>query len=386
MRIGIFGGTFNPPHIGHFRGAKAAVDQLALDKLIIIPAGIPPHKSLPEDSPSAQMRLHMTRGAFQNIAQAEISDMEIFSEKPIYTSQTVAKLKEQYPDAQMFLLVGTDMYLTLETWKDSSYLLSAVIPAVFSRGAMDLQSILEHSQKLKDEYNIETEIVQSDAVEISSSQLRQQFSQREGIGYITDTNYSYIISNRLYGAKADWDWLRERSLARLDSRRVAHVKGCEIEAIALAKRWAVDIDDAREAAILHDITKMLSLEENIKVFSEHGITPTEVEIAEEKLMHAKTGALLAKSEFGVSDAVFDAIYCHTTGKVDMSDLEKIIFIADFIEVERDFPGVEELRKVAYENLNEAMILGLKISLQDLYDNGITPNPLSQEALDFLLGT
>ena len=383
MRIGIFGGTFNPPHIGHIQGAQAAVEQLALDKLLVVPAGIPPHKSLPENSPDANMRLEMTTLAFESIAVAEISDLEIFSDEPIYTAQTVATLKKLHPGETFVLLVGTDMYLTLETWKDSETLLSSVTPAVFSRGLGDMEKIISHSKMLKERYGADTEIIDNDVVVISSSELRELLGKGQGIGYITDTNYSYIIAGRLYGARPNWEWLRQRSYEMHDSERIAHVKGCEAEAVSLAKRWGVDMDDAREAAILHDITKRLSLEENVQIFQDHGIVPDERELSEEKLLHAKTGAHLAKTLFGISEAVFDAIFWHTTGRIGMSELEKIIFLADFIEPERDFPGVDEMRALSYENVDAAMILGLETSLKDLYDRGIVPNPLSIDALQYL---
>jgi nicotinate-nucleotide adenylyltransferase len=380
LRIGIFGGTFNPPHIGHELSAKTAARQLGLDLLIVVPAGTPPHKSLPAGSPSAQMRLNMTNAAFKDALNVVVSDFEIKNAGPGYTIDTVLAVKEDYPGAELFLLTGTDMYLSLEKWRDSNALLETVTPAVFSRSSDDMRRIADFSQTILQRYGVRTETVLNKVVEISSSELREMLPRREGTGYIADTNYSYIIRHRLYGARPDWDWLRARAYSMLSPARIPHVDGCEQEALRLAARWGADPDDARESAILHDITKRLSPEENISILEENGEAVGELEFAGEKLLHSKTGAVLAKAEFGVSQAVADAIMWHTTGRAGMSVLEKIIYIADYIEPMRDFEGVEQMRKLAYESLDKAMKMGLEMSVEDMTARGIVPNRTTFDAL------
>ncbi|MCL2408536.1 MAG: nicotinate (nicotinamide) nucleotide adenylyltransferase [Oscillospiraceae bacterium] len=382
MRVGIFGGTFNPPHIGHVDSAKAAVRQLGLDTLIVVPSGIPPHKSLPIDTPPADMRIHMSRLAFAELEPAIISNIE--AEKPgvSYSVDTVTAIKEEYPNASIFLLMGADMYLTLDSWKDSGILLKTATPAVFSRGSDDHIKIADYSLSIQKRFNVHTETVTNNVIEISSSRLRELLPKREGCEYINDTVYSYIIKNRLYGAKPDWDWLRNRAYSMLKPSRIPHVAGCEEEAIRLAEHWGVDIDDAREAAILHDITKKLEPQEHLKLLEEHGISAG-IKKGEEKLLHAKTGAALARSEFGVSDTVADAILWHTTGRANMSTLEKVIYLADYIEPARDFDGVDILRALAYDNLDKAMEMGLGLSIRDMEARGITPNRTTFDALNDL---
>ena len=383
MKVGVFGGTFNPPHIGHVLSAMTAANQLGLDMLIIIPTGVPPHKCLPDGSPSADIRLFMTMTAFWNVEKTIVSNIEAKNPGPSYAVDTVIKIRHIYPEAELFLLVGTDMYLTLETWKDYEKLLNTVTPAVFSRNTNDRKQIKCYSRVLFERYGITTETIINKVVQISSSEIRKMLTKREGVRYINDTNYSYIIKNRLYNAKPDWDWLRERAYSMLKPERIQHVSGCEKEALLLAKRWNVDPDDAREAAILHDITKRLGLIENIKIMEDRDIKVGKLEYAEEKLLHSRTGALLAKDVFGVSDAVADAIMWHTTGKAGMSMLEKVIYLADYIEPTREFPDVDLLRKLAYENLDAAMKMGLEISIADIRSRGITPNHTTIDALSDL---
>ena len=101
------------------------------------------------------------------------------------------------------------------------------------------------------------------------------------------------------------------------------------------------------------------------------------------MLNSKTGAAIAKYEFGVPDRVADAIYWHTTGKADMNLLEKVLFMADYIEPTRDFEGVKELRRLAYEDLEGSMMLGLEITAQEVRERGQTLHVKSVEAMDWL---
>jgi len=149
VKVGIFGGTFNPPHIGHVQSAIAAAKQLKLDVVHVIPAGLPPHKALPEGTPSADIRLFMTRSAFRDVENVVVSSIETDKTEPSYTADTVMRIKQSYLDAEIFLLVGTDMFLTIETWKDSAQLLKYATPAVFPRSPGDLEKIREYSMTIR---------------------------------------------------------------------------------------------------------------------------------------------------------------------------------------------------------------------------------------------
>jgi nicotinate-nucleotide adenylyltransferase len=355
MRIGIFGGAFNPPHVGHVRAAQTAALQNNLDLLLVIPTGVPPHKHMPTGSPCSIMRMKMTENAFEFSERTVVSDMEVYSSASNYTIDTVRSIKLEYPGDQLFLLVGTDMYESLEQWKDSETLLKLVTPVLLPR----------------------------DVINISSSEIREMLPLRKGREFLAESNYEYIIRHRLYGAKPDWSWLRERSHSMLNPLRVPHVEACEAAAMQLAEHWNVNQEDAREAAILHDITKKLDFSENMCIIARHGISLDNPGIHGEKLLHAITGALIAQTEFGVSNEVANAIKWHTTGKAHMTMLGKIIYLADYIEATREFPGIEQLRKAAYENIDNAMIMGLQMTIDDLKSRGIEPCAASYEALDDL---
>ncbi len=383
MKIGIFGGTFNPPHIGHVHAAARAMDDFCFDKLIIIPSGLPPHKTLPEGSPNSEQRLEMVSIAFSGIRNTEVSDIEIRREGKSYTIDTLGEIKKEYPDAELYLLMGTDMFVTLDQWKDHEIIMKTVCPVVFRRNQGDDELIREARKRYSEDFRVETTAVDNNVVEISSTQLREGLASRVGVTYISEEVYGYIIRNKLYGAKPNFDWMRHKAYTMLREKRIPHVAGCEYEAVKLADRWGADPDKAREAAILHDITKKEELTEQLILCRKYGIITDNAEESNVKLLHAKTGAALAKDLFASDDDIYEAIFWHTTGKKDMSLLEKIIYIADYIEPSRDFEGLDILRRLAYENIDQSLLTGLQMSIDDLKSRGIDPHVRTEEAIDYL---
>ena len=382
-RIGIFGGTFSPPHKGHMRAAETAARQLGLDRLLLIPDYIPPHKDLDAGTPGPETRLEMLKIAAWGLPVAEVSDMELRRGGKSYTMDTVLELQECCPGAELYLLMGGDMLFSIETWSRYENLLRSVTLAPFARTQAEEQQLLAFAGELERRYGAKVIPVKNDAVEISSTALRELFPRREGLSYMAEPVYAYIIKNRLYGAKPDFAWMREKSQLWLKPKRIPHVLGCEEEAVRLARRWGVDEDEARTAGILHDITKKFERDAQLILCKEYDIITDNIEKAEWKLLHAKTGAAVARDIFGVSDAVYSAINWHTTGKEDMSLLEKVIYMADYIEPTRNFEGVEALRAMSYQDLDQAMIMGLTMSVEDMTARGIRPHIKTMEALNFL---
>ena len=380
MTVAFYGGSFNPPHPAHVRACRIAFEALKPDKLLIIPAATPPHKALPEGSPDAAERMELTRIAFRGFPEAEVSAMELGRAGRSYTSDTVAALRREYPDAEFCMIMGTDMLLTFEEWHEWRYILSEASLAVLPREEGDLEAIRAGAARLEREYGAKIYVLDAAPLPMSSTAVRAELAGRSGADELDGEVYARIIKMRDYGAKPQLDWLRERAYRYLKPTRVPHVAGCEHEAVKLARRWGEDPGDAAEAGILHDITKKLSMEEQLKLAEKYGIVFDTFELGNVKLTHAITGAALARDLFGVSGRVYDAIRWHTTGRPGMGLLEKIIYLADYIEPTRDFDGVEPLRALAYEDLDAAMALGLRMSLDELKAAGIEPHPDSARAL------
>jgi len=381
-KIGLFGGTFNPVHIGHTQAAELAADRLGLDKLIFIPAFNPPHKELPDDSACADMRLEMLSLATDGMPNAEVSDIEIKRGGISYTADTVKALKEMYPEAEFWLLMGNDMLCSFENWKSFDWLVSNVSVCALSR-LNDKSKMELCAKKLEEKYGITIVFAQNNAIEISSSELREMLRQRGGKEYLHGSVYAFIIKNRLYGAKPEFDWLRAKAIGMLSEKRVPHVLGCEQEAVKLAARWEADEDAARSAAILHDITKNLDLKEQLILCEKYAIMTDTAESRDVKLLHSKTGAAIAGDIFGMPEEVCDAIKWHTTGRPGMTLLEKILYIADYIEPGRAFPRVDILREKAYDDLDEALLMGFEMSVESIEEYGIAPHPNTLLAMEYL---
>lgn len=384
MQTAIFGGSFNPPHNGHIEAATAAIKQLGVDRMIVIPAARAPHKDAEPNCPDPCARLKMTRLAFEGLEKLEVSDAEIERGGISYTVDTVENLKKQSPEDTLYLLMGEDQISTFESWMNFKRIIELCTLVPFPRREGDMSKVSQSVDMLQKKYGASAKIIDFTPMDISSTELRELLPNRQGSMYFRDAVYSEIIRHRWYGAKPELSWLRDKTYAYLDEKRIPHVAGCEEEAVRLAQRWGADEDMAAEAAILHDITKKLKLDEQLKLCERYGIMTDNDERANYKLLHSKTGAHLARELFGIPDEIYNAIYWHTTGKEGMSLLEKIVYMADYIEPTRHFDGVLELRRLAYEDIDEALILGFKMSLEELERNGLKPHSNSEKAMNWLV--
>ena len=205
---------------------------------------------------------------------------------------------------------------------------------------------------------------------------------------VTPEIAQYVHEKGLYDMDRDLCNLPENELEQvvvglLKPSRVAHVLGCRDTAVELAKKWGANVTDAARAALLHDITKALDGPLQLTLCDAYGIILDNFSTKNPKTLHALTGSLVADRIFGENPAVVAAIRSHTTGKADMNLLEKIIYVADYMEPNRDFPGVEELRKLAYTDIDKALKLGLEMTLTMLVEQGREISPESQQALAFL---
>lgn len=396
MKIGIYGGTFNPPHLGHVTAARAVFELLKLDRLLVIPAGLPPHKDLPDHSPTAAQRLEMTRLAAEQMGldgKVEVLDMELSRAGKSYTSDTLAQLKERYPDDELWLLMGTDMFLTLQAWHAPEKILSLAGIAAFGRTGADTEELFsvqrDYLYKTYPQARIFTLTIPG-VIDVSSTELRQKLAEGTGGALLPPAVYGYILRQGLYGTSADLknlsiSQLRPVALSYLKHKRIPHVLGTEQEAIRLAERYGADVEKARVAALLHDCTKKLDMDAQLALCDHYGIELDELERVSLKLLHSKTGAALARDVFGVDEEIYNAIWWHTTGHAGMTLLEKIIYLADYIEPSRDFPGVDKLRQVCYKDLNEGLCLGLEMTIQEMTDMGNPVHRATLEARDALKG-
>lgn len=199
MRIGIFGGTFDPPHSGHKKYADEAFRKLSLDRLLVIPTATPPHKGGKNPIDSAD-RLAMVRILFADDSDVEVSDMEITRGGRSYTYETVTLLREIYPDDELFFILGSDMLLSFHSWRNPEVILSHVkICAVTRTDSINNEMLQEYIEKYFPEQKDRFITCDFDPVEISSTQIRDAIRRGEDVEGLLDVQVmEYIKEKELY--------------------------------------------------------------------------------------------------------------------------------------------------------------------------------------------
>ncbi len=393
MKIGIYGGTFNPPHAGHMAAAQYVTQALGLDRLVLIPDRTPPHKTVPTGSPTPQQRLEMTRIAADRLnlgKRAWVSDIELRREGKSYTADTLLALREEYPEDELWLFMGTDMFLTLHQWYRPDIICRCANIAAFARGSGDEARFGAQKAFLEQAYGARVAtFTPPGMVEISSTELREKLLAGTGRQFLDPSVYGYILMHGLYGIQADLhrlslEDLRACSYSMVKAKRIPHIQGTEMEAAKLARRWGAREEDARRAAILHDCTKYWNLDQQLKSCQKYGILLDRVEQRNLPLLHAKSGAGVAKAVFGMPDSICSAIFWHTTGKADMTLLEKILYIADYSEPTRPYDWCVELRKLVMEDLDRAVLYGLEVTINHTREKDREVHYRTLEARDWLL--
>lgn len=196
-KIGLFGGSFNPIHNGHMNLALSVKKSLGLDRIILIPSGTSPHKSSGEYAP-AEDRLEMCRLACEDHDGFEVSDYEILNQRKSYTVYTVRHFKELFPEDELYLLVGSDMLLSFDTWFEYRQILKNVTVAAVSRTGDDTDQLLKMTERLS--VFGKCIVVNAEAITISSSEIRKMIKNNRDLScYLNGKVVKYIILKKLYG-------------------------------------------------------------------------------------------------------------------------------------------------------------------------------------------
>ncbi|MBR4949559.1 MAG: nicotinate-nucleotide adenylyltransferase [Clostridia bacterium] len=377
-KIGIFGGTFDPVHKGHINGALCFKNELGLDKVLVIPTFTPPHKRSGSKTTESQ-RFEMTKLAFEGKDGFEVSDIEIKKGGISYTADTIELLKGKYKNADFYLYTGTDMFLCIDKWYNFRYILDNVILVCALREEDPKNEILLFKEKLEKLYNSKIIILDNSIFDISSTKIRADITCKKDVSeYLSFEVENYIKEKGLY-EKQYIDVVKTMQ----SGHRLSHSLSVEKEAVRLAKIHGVDAEKASIAGILHDVTKKWEPAEQLTLCSQFGIIPDEIQKENHKLLHALSGYVFSKNILKIEDEeILQAIRYHTTGRPEMSDLEKIIFLADMTEPLRDFPKVDELRKIVDISLSEAMAFSLKLSLEKLSKENVPIHEDTKNAYDY----
>lgn len=171
----------------------------------------------------------------------------------------------------------------------------------------------------------------------------------------------------------------------LSEERFLHTLGVEKEAVLLAERYNVDPEKASLAGLLHDCAKCFSDEELIRLAKMHNIPLSIWDVYSPQILHAPVGSIFVREYFGIKDKdILSAIEKHTTGDREMSTLDKIIFIADYVEYHRNFPGVEYLREILKDDLDRAVLFAISLTIEYIMRNKLVIHPRTIETWNSLV--
>ena len=377
MKIGVFGGSFDPVHTEHIRLAQTAVEGLGLDKLFVMPANMPPHKPGKTLS-SNEDRLALCRLAFADVDRVEISDYEIARGGTSYTYLTCEYFRSLFPTAEIFWLVGTDMLRDFPTWKNPQGILENVTLAVCARDEKE-GWIASEQAAFFEKFGKKFVVIGYNGLDVSSTKI----SVLSGAGmrltdFMPEKAAIYIEEKGLYVVPNAKEALAlENPKRRAHSMRVAELAAKRAVSLRMSEKKAIT------AALFHDCAKNLSPDspylDGFVLDKTWGEVPSAV-------WHQFAGAYVAEKHFGVTDEdVLNAIRYHTSGRPNMSELEKLIFLADMLEEERHYDGVEELRTLfwAREGLDACLTEALYQTLQFIKNKKEKLYPLTEAAYEYM---
>ncbi len=359
------GGSFDPVHSEHVALVCAAIKELNLDKVIIMPSYVAPHKAGGAHV-SGENRLEMCKIAFRGIAQAEICDYELSQARTSYTYLTCAWFAREYPKAERFFLVGADMLENFFSWRNPEEILSSVTLAACGRGERLPDGLHERFQK---RFGCQFSEVNFTGNEVSSTEIRVGIAFGKKPQELDQNVYQYILEKKLYAPPAVLP-----ALALESESRKAHSYRVALMACRRAKRLGLPEEKVLLAAALHDCGKYVPLHSPLL----GGFVPPAGVPA--PVMHQYVGAYLAEHIFGVKDEeVINAIRYHTSGRRGMTALEKLVYLADLLEDGRSYPGVEALRKLFWEDLDACLVRSLKEQIEYLKSTAKPIFALTEEA-------
>ena len=365
MKVGIFGGTFNPIHNGHLSLIDHLIDALCLDELLLIPTATPPHKG-GDCVIEARHRLTMCRLAVKDNPKVTVDDLEIRRGGKSYTVDTLRLLSVERPRDELILLVGSDMFYTIEEWRCAAELMRLAEIVAIPREADELERLAAHRDRLN-ALGARTRIVAVDPLVISSSDLRAYEGAPNCVPPLVER---YIVQNGLYGRAqkllVDLDELTAWLRGVLSRERFTHSLNVASEALRLAQAWNENGDAAYLAGLLHDCCKERSRAQMLNLLEDSDIIRDPVFLQSFPVWHGFAAAIYIQSELSVLNAqIIDAVRYHTTGRGGMTRIEEIIYLADLISADRDYPGVETLRAKAHRSIEAAMLEALAFSLKKL---------------------
>jgi len=387
-RIGVYGGTFNPIHNTHIEIAKAAMTQFKLDRVYFLVAGTPPHKNTAE-SISDIARLEMVKLAIKNYKNFLLDDREILRAGKSYSYLTFTEYHNEFPDDDIYFIMGSDSLLNFKNWVKPDIISDYATVIVAPRAGDDLDILEKGIFECKNLFEGDFELIDYKANDLSSSGFRKAVSEgkliNEGLNKdVLDYIYNHNLYSKFKYSYQDIIRLDNEMKKELKPSRYSHTLGVANMAYSLAVRWHYPEMNAMVAGILHDCAKCISDEKRLSICQKNNIPVTEIEGKYPHLLHGKVGAYYCKSKYAIfDDEITHAIAVHTTGCPNMNLLDKIIFVADYIEPGRDKqPRLDIIRYFAFTDLDLCVYMILEDSVAYLGQNPDMVDPTTIDTFNY----
>ncbi len=391
-KIAVMGGTFDPIHYGHLVAAEAARDELGIEKIVFMPTGSPPHKQ-GTGITDPLTRYIMTVLATSGNPYFCVSRIETDKQSLCYTIETIKELKKHCDkDCKIYFITGADAIGELPTWHKPQELMEMCSFIAVTRPGVKAHTLKDGIKELERNYGADISFLEVPALSISSTDIRNRVFAGKTINYLMPTAVSgYIYKEGLYTDELnmkikgfDLEAIKKHLHYELTPKRFLHTRGVADEARKLAQIYDVEPEKAYLAGILHDCAKDLGKEQSFDLCQKYGVELDDVLKTQPDLIHSFLGAEVAKNEYGITDEdILNAIRYHTTGRENMSALEKIIYLADFFEPSRKpFDGIEDLKAFAYSDLDKAMDFALNHTIDYNTKKNRLIHPLSLAAAMF----
>ena len=383
-RIGIMGGSFNPIHERHLALGSCALENCKLDRVLFLPTGNPPHKR--EGLAPAEHRYEMTRLAVMRTPRCEACRMELDREGVIYTLDTLRQMRKEWPQAELFFIIGEDTLLELPHWHEPDKVFKLCTFLVAPRATSHPDTIPLRAELEK--RGAKFIFLPLEPMDVSATAIREKLQAGLPAPEVPMQVMEYIRIMGLYGvppsppgAAALYPRLRQQ----LTDKRLLHSLLVAATARELAHIHHIDENQAALAGLMHDCAKCMPLSAMQKAAREQRLLVDKQTLANDNLLHGPLGAALAESEYGITDEnVLSAIRCHTVGKVGMLPLDMVIFLADQIEPSRKpFPTLSEIRRLSQLDLLEAMRFSARQTVQYVHQTGYPVYSVTLQLTDWL---
>ncbi len=384
-RIGIMGGTFDPIHAGHIRMAQAAMAGAKLDRVLMLPSGNPPHKT---GVTPAEDRWRMVCAACAGLDGLEPCRLELDREGTIYTVDTLSLLHHEFPKASLYYIIGTDTLMELHKWRQYERVLTMCTFLVCPRQCRCTQEEVTAQKKRLTALGAAIRMIDMEPVDVSSSEIREALAAGTETPLLPIAVRAYCHAAGTCGAPASIPeartWLAQLFVA-LKRKRYAHTLAVAETARLLAKQHGLDERKAETAGLLHDCAKSMPVSEMQALCLTHEASAYEDAMASVSVLHAIAGMYVAQRDYGIRDPeVLEAIRCHTTGLPGMGPLAMAVALADSIEPLREpYPMLEEVRALARESLEKALLLSLEGTVRHVKKKGFPVHPATANTIQWL---